>query len=85
MPRLAAHFPDTTVRLAPALHRGLHGLDDDAPRTFAQGVARARVLVDTVNDPTQDVELRLVVGAVADTRRSAPDVTRQVVEFDLDR
>jgi len=82
---LTPHFPDTSVRFTPALQRGFHGLYDDAPRTLTERVARARVFINTVNDPAQNVELSLVVGTVADARRSAPDVARQVIEFDFDR
>jgi len=40
------------------------------------------VFINTVND-RQNVELSLVVGTVA-TRAVAPDVARQVIEFDFD-
>ena len=81
--RLAADLPDAAVGLAPGLQRGVHRLDDDAPRPLAERVARAGVLEDAVDDGAEDVELVLVAGAVADPHGLAPDVAREVIELDL--
>ena len=68
MPRFAPDLPDAVVGLAPALDRRLDGLDDDAPRALAQRVARAGVLVDAVDDRSQDVELALARRRALPTR-----------------
>ena len=77
---IAAHLPDPTVGLAPALERLLHLALDDRPQPVGKLVARFRVEVDRVEHRAPHVVLILVVGAVADPHRPRLVIARQMLE-----
>src|SRR5271155_5466240 len=83
MLRLASGFPDAVVGLLPALQGCFDGVDDKSPGTLAEGVACARVLVDAVDDGTEDVELFLLMCGVADAHGLAAPIAGEVVELAL--
>jgi hypothetical protein len=80
VPRFTTCLRDALVEFGRATQCRLDGLYDDPPRSFAQRVSEAGVLVNTVDDSAEQVELILGLRSVAHSHRPAAAVAREMIE-----
>ena len=80
MLRAAAHLPDALVLALPVVADPVDHAADPQPRVVADRLAVLVEQIDRVQQLAVDVELQLVVGAVADPHRTRAHVAVEVIE-----